>query len=43
MLNDNMVTKPAYSQQDFMRVKEELDRKREEAISGHSDRLDLWF
>jgi DNA mismatch repair protein MutL len=38
MLNDNMVTKPAYSQQDFMRVKEELDRKREEAISGHSDR-----
>ncbi|NLV35145.1 MAG: DNA mismatch repair endonuclease MutL [Clostridiaceae bacterium] len=35
MLNDSMASKPAYSQQEFMRVKEELDKKREEAISGH--------
>ncbi len=38
-LNDNMGNKPVYSQQDFKRVKEELDRKREEAISGHYNKV----
>ncbi len=37
-LNDKMSAKPVYSQQDFRRVKEELDRKREEAISHHCDK-----